>query len=91
MPGTVGPSGNGGGAVSGSGTANTVAKFTGVGTVGNSQITDNGATSTVTINSNSFFAKTLTLDDGGGGGRLRVNDVNSDAIVALGGGRFLAC
>lgn len=46
MPGQVGPgttgSGGGGGTVTGSGTTNTIAKFTSGGVVGNSQITDNG-------------------------------------------------
>ncbi len=39
-----------GGGITGSGTANTVAKFTGTGTLGNSSITDNGTTVAVTGN-----------------------------------------
>ncbi|HSX27304.1 MAG TPA: hypothetical protein VLG25_00830, partial [Patescibacteria group bacterium] len=80
-----------GGGITGSGTTNTIAKFTGSQTIGNSLLTDDGSVVTVagdlTVNSsNTLFAN--TFQQTGSGNNVNLSAGNDDIVFTAGGRTF---
>lgn len=75
---------NGSAGVTGTGTANTVAKFTGASAVGDSRITDDGTDIFADSgNGNTFAAGDVT--DAGNGTKLLINDTTQDIVLGRAG------